>query len=793
MLLHKSVEHDSRVQREARALVDAGHEVVIVHLAPRGSASRPPTSPYALRSAALPAIRRRAWLVGRMLEAANMARIAARLRADAVHAHDAAMLVPGYLAARASGAKLVYDSHELATGVPYRSGPWARLVVAIERTMVPRCDEVITVSDGIAARLRERYALEAPPVVVRNLPDLPPPAEPPRVDLRGNLRLGGDPLVLHQGAVAPDRGCEVLIRAMGELHGAHLLFLGAEGSYAEGLKAAARQSGAGERIHFRAPAALHELLSFTAQADVGVSLLRGNCENHRLALPNKLFEYVAAGVPVAVGALPEMERLIASYGNGVTVDPEDPGEVARGLREVIEDEGQRFADGAARARVALNWDAERERLLGAYAAIGSAAREDTAPPRPSAVVLVRNPVNYDGRVLRAARTLIDMGQHPVVVGVTSTEVKAPRWSARGVPVVRLCARSPFELITASRRRVGKTPEAGSGGMANGSPNGSSVPTPLLRLHRLLRTLDFYRRGIGAIRAWRPTILHCCDYNTMWIGVVGKALFGCSIVYDAHELWPDRNQRSEPRWWLVLCEAFFVRVADHVIATSPGHAGVIAKRYRVQEPTVIRNIPEAENVPARPAAEIDKQLAVYVGAVTTNRGLEQSLEALALIDDLRLRIVGPGRNEYRNRLRDLAGTLGLHDRVEIVDPVPATEVTRAIAGAGVGLALIQPSCLSYAESLPNKLFEYLSAGLPVLASDLPVLGGFVTEHEVGMVARPADATEIAAKLQSIVEPTANQGYREAVERLASELDWRNESMRLGRVYESVLPVPAAVPA
>ena len=107
-----------------------------------------------------------AWFVGGVV----------RLRPDAVHAHDAAMLLPGVVGARVTGALLVYDSHELATSVPYRERAWAWFVATIERLAVPRCAAVITVSDGIAERLRLRYRLRRTPTVVRNVTALRLPA-----------------------------------------------------------------------------------------------------------------------------------------------------------------------------------------------------------------------------------------------------------------------------------------------------------------------------------------------------------------------------------------------------------------------------------------------------------------------------------------------------------------------------------------------------------------------------------------------------------------------------------------
>jgi glycosyltransferase involved in cell wall biosynthesis len=294
-----------------------------------------------------------------------MARLARRARPDAVHAHDVAMLVPAYIAARLSrGARLVYDSHELATGVPYRSRPWALLVAAIERLLVPRCDAVITVSDGIADRLAERYSLRERPSTIRNVCDLPPPGAAPAADLRTELGVGEAPIVLHQGAVAPHRGCEALVRATAELDGAHLIFLGAEGPFANRLRGLALDLGLDDRVHFRPPVSLESLLSYTAQADVGVSLLEASCENHRLALPNKVFEYMAAGVPVVVSVLPELERFLAEHPIGCAVDPSDPSAVARALNQVLVASGQA---GKCPGRVQpLRWNEEAAPLLSIY-------------------------------------------------------------------------------------------------------------------------------------------------------------------------------------------------------------------------------------------------------------------------------------------------------------------------------------------------------------------------------------------------------------------------------------------
>jgi glycosyltransferase involved in cell wall biosynthesis len=366
MLLHKSVEFDSRVRREASALARAGHRVTVLELASVLPGNK--LDGFA-RASVLPP----EWMRRRL--PFHLYRIAfliwfvcgiVREKPDIVHAHDAAMLLPGLVGTRLSGARLVYDSHELATSVPYRERAWAWFVATIERVVVPRCVAVITVSDGIAERLRERYRLSSTPTVVRNVSELEVHGE---ANLRRQIGIDAKtPLVLHQGAPAPARGCEVLIAAIELLPGAHLVFLGdPEPGYALVLRELMRKYDVQDRVTLLPSVPLGRLLAHTAEADVGVTLLQDTCENHRLALPNKLFEYIAAGVPVVASALPETRRIVEGYEIGWCVAPEDRCMLAGALRGAIAQREDRVL--RARLKTAareLCWAREQGRLLNLY-------------------------------------------------------------------------------------------------------------------------------------------------------------------------------------------------------------------------------------------------------------------------------------------------------------------------------------------------------------------------------------------------------------------------------------------
>lgn len=414
-----------------------------------------------------------------------------------------------------------------------------------------------------------------------------------------------------------------------------------------------------------------------------------------------------------------------------------------------------------------------------------------------AAVLVRNTASHDARVLRCARTLRSLGYETVVIAVTSEEETAERATAQGVPIVRLTPRAP--LAGLARRLRGEGSRRASAGLdgpasaatAAGGERGRLGP--LARAYRLLRTLSYYRRGIATIRGLRPQVVHCNDYNTMWIGVAAKLLAGSTLIYDSHELWPDRNGRSEPRWWLLACEALFLRVADANLATSPGHAEAIARRHRIARPRVVRNIAErpAANGAGPPGEgwtrEHDRTL-VYVGALTDHRGLEQTIAALPEAPGVALKVLGPGAAPYRERLQVLAEEHGVGGRVLLAPPVAPQEVVGAIAPAAAGLALIQPACRSYELSLPNKLFEYLAAGLPVLAADVPTIRSFVEQNGVGLIVAPDDPEAIARAMEEIVEPERNHRLRAAVAEASARLSWVEESECLKQAYREAVGVP-----
>jgi glycosyltransferase involved in cell wall biosynthesis len=414
-------------------------------------------------------------------------------------------------------------------------------------------------------------------------------------------------------------------------------------------------------------------------------------------------------------------------------------------------------------------------------------RSEPSRARARALIVVRNGVTHDARVLREARTMRDRGLDPIVVGVTTTRDAESRSVEDGTEVIRLTlagrwptlGRSPATpTATAASTRPPAAPEATRAGRTASvtGPSRSAVK-------RSLRSLEFLRQACTLVLRLRPAIVHCNDHNTMWVGVVAKLLLGSRVIYDSHELWPDRNGRPEWRPGLIAAEALFVRVADEVITASPGYAEVLSRRYRVPTPIVIRNVPPLTPTPV--ASRADPPLAVYVGGLLRGRGLEEAIDALALVPGLCLRILGPGTDGYRDELKQRANRLGIADRVELVRPVAPTHVVEALEGATMGIALIQPVCLSYELTLPNKLFEYAAAGLPMVVSDLPVMAAIVTEWGCGVTTPPADAAAIASAMTQLRDPRRHAALSAGSRALAQAVTTQGEQARLGELYRQLM--------
>ena len=371
-----SLANDSRVLRTALALHEAGHKVLLIGYGP-GPSDVPydvmllPDLPaaFAVRAGIvlrqvpanlLPASAHILyWLHKGRRKARN---ILEAFRPDAVHANDWNSL-PLALEAKARwGARIVYDSHEMATAEYEHSLKW-RLVAlshvkAIEGRGIRAADAVIAVSPGIVQALQETYPGLPLPTLIRNVPDAIPAA----------FRPTGERIeVLFHGLLRDNRGLESIIESLPRWRDAfHLVLRGSHApSYRARLEALARESGAVHRVRFEPPVAPGDVVTRAAASDIGLCLLPDSSRHNRFALPNKLFEYLMAGLATVTSPVPDMAEILRRYECGITT-PVEPGAVANAINGLDRPAIDRMKRQAIVAAQDLSWAHERKKLVALY-------------------------------------------------------------------------------------------------------------------------------------------------------------------------------------------------------------------------------------------------------------------------------------------------------------------------------------------------------------------------------------------------------------------------------------------
>ncbi len=277
-------------------------------------------------------------------------------------------------AARMSNAIYVYDSHEFATEEYAERLDWRLfqqpLVRTIEARHIPGAAAVTSVSPGISQALRDTYALRAPVITLRNMPRYEESAFRPS---------GARIRVLYHGVVGPGRGLEEAIASLPGWPDDFDLTIRGPGTaaYIDGLAALARDAGCADRVVLEPPVPANLLVREARGFDIGLMALPGHSEHNAFALPNKVFEYLMAGLALCVSDLPEMARVVRETGSGVLCGAGDRDAIAaslQGLSKASIDDMKRHALEAAKA---LHFEADAAPVAEIYTRLVEAARSGT--------------------------------------------------------------------------------------------------------------------------------------------------------------------------------------------------------------------------------------------------------------------------------------------------------------------------------------------------------------------------------------------------------------------------------
>ncbi|WP_052888716.1 glycosyltransferase [Thermogemmatispora carboxidivorans] len=303
------------------------------------------------------------------------------------------------------------------------------------------------------------------------------------------------------------------------------------------------------------------------------------------------------------------------------------------------------------------------------------------------------------------------------------------------------------------------------------------------------------------------IYHSFVEHALLAAYVAARLRRKPLIFDSPEL--PLSDRAVQRWPRLLAIArrvlgYLVRRSQGVIAVSPPIVSLIEREYGGQRVTLLRNVPPYRQVARtnllreKLGLSSETRIALYQGNLQENRGLDLLVRAAPFLEpDVVIVMLGAAREPTHQKLQKLISELGVEQRVKLLPPVPYEELLTWTASADLGLTLLPPDySLSIRYCLPNKFFEYLMAGLPVLSSQLDVIAELIQAHQLGVVEPSLDPATVAATINRVIhdQEALERMRQHALEIAHREFNWNREQFHLFELYEALLPArPASAAA
>ncbi len=287
-------------------------------------------------------------------------------KADVLLANDLDTLLPNYLVSRIKGIPLIYDSHEIFCEVPeLQDNPGKkRIWEKLESWIVPKLKYNITVNQSIVDYFTNKY--NVPFIYVRNIPHYPKMAS---LKSKSELKLpAGKKIVILQGAgINVQRGAEELVEAFQFLDENYLLLIIGSGDVIHLLKENAVKFELQNKVKFIDKIPASELRHYTSNSNLGVTIDKDSNMNYHFSLPNKMFDYMHAGIPISATKLPEIENLINKYHIGTFIENHEPKHIAEQINGFLNSEKYlEYKSNTVIAAVENNWKTEKQKLINLF-------------------------------------------------------------------------------------------------------------------------------------------------------------------------------------------------------------------------------------------------------------------------------------------------------------------------------------------------------------------------------------------------------------------------------------------
>ncbi|SFR12093.1 glycosyltransferase [Desulfoscipio geothermicus] len=571
-------------------------------------------------------------------------------------------------------------------------------------------------------------------------------------ETRHKLGFGNKFVCLYAGAHGPANALDTVLDAAGLVGNNKeiLIALMGDGPDKPKLQARAREMNL-KNLIFLDPVPKSAVLQVLQAADALILSLKKD-KMFEGSRPNKFFDYLAAGRPVICAVEGEVRKLVEEVGVGIFARPEDGENLAAAINQIYINRHEMTARASSNGPSYIKKHASREKMTDI---LEKAITQDCDGVDESPAVFIMTVHRWDDPRIYYKQAHSLARKYRVELHAPGTGKPFEREGVRVVPL----------------------PQYGN------------------RYFRPLNWVRLFYRG------WRTRakIIHLHDPELLPLGFIIKILFKKKIIYDVHE---NFAATMEYKTWVPACmrpvsatilggaEKWFARRVDALVLAVPFLKELFAGCAMPK--TVVCNYPLLNQIPGpREHKRTNIYKIIYAGGISKPRGAVQMVRALSRVNwqgkDFRLYLVGPCQpHSFRKELIDLAVGLGMADKMVFTGLLPLEEVYKHYSDADLGLSLLHPE-KNYINSLATKIFDYMAAGLPVVASNFPHWIELVEGNKCGVNVNPVDEIAIARNIEILIHDINRRntmginGYRAFI----LKYNWRTEERKLLSLYDNLL--------
>lgn len=286
---------------------------------------------------------------------------------------------------------------------------------------------------------------------------------------------------------------------------------------------------------------------------------------------------------------------------------------------------------------------------------------------------------------------------------------------------------------------------------------------------------------------KHTILLANDLDSLLPNYLVSKFKKIPLVFDSHEIYselPSIQGRYAQKLWRKL-EKYLIPKIEYFYTVSEGYADFFEERYS-NRPIIIKNVPiiatvsdKNKNIHTKlPETPCSKKIIVYQGAINFSRGIDKMIEAMKYIENAQLWIIGNG--PLKNTFENLCKELRLDHKIYFLGEISPEQLKLITPKAELGISLEEDGGLSYRYALPNKIFDYVHAKIPVLGTYLPEIKNMINENQIGEVITNHSAIEISEKIKLLLS-RGKKHYENNLEKTSIKYNWEAQESTLLNIF------------